>query len=74
MPSKQMELYTKLTEETIGKVATYKDLQKQIDQIKIDSARRIKSLILDMKFTAKQIDLNNKQLESAKQPIVEFVK
>lgn len=69
-----MELYTKLTEETIGKVATYKDLQKQIDQIKIDSARRIKSLILDMKFTAKQIDLNNKQLESAKQPIVEFVK
>jgi hypothetical protein len=72
MPSKQMELYTKLTEETTGKVATYKDFEKQIEQIKADSARRIKSFKQDMKNLAKQIELNNKTLKSQGQPIVPF--
>jgi hypothetical protein len=72
MPSKQMELYTKLTEETTGKVATYNDFQKQIEQIKADSARRIKSFKQDMKNLAKQIELNNKTLKSQSQPEVKF--
>lgn len=72
MPSKQMEFYTKLTEETNGKVATYKDFQKQIENIQADSARRIKSLKSDMKDVAKQILMNNKQLKKNSQPEVAF--
>lgn len=72
MASKQMEYYTKLAEETNGKVATYNDFGKQIETIKADAKRRIKSLMLDMKFAAKQIELNNEQLMSAGQPVVKF--
>jgi predicted patatin/cPLA2 family phospholipase len=73
MPSKQQEYYNKLTVETTDKVATYKDFQRQIENIKADSARRIKSFQNDMKLISKQIELNNKQLKDNGQPIVEFV-
>jgi hypothetical protein len=72
MASKQMEFYTKLTEETNGKVATYHEFEKQIENIKQDSERRIKSFKVDMKALAKQIELNNKSLANNGQPTVEF--
>ena len=72
MPSKQMEQYIKETQEANDKIATYKDFQKQCEQIKNDSAKRIKSFKQDMKSLAKQILEINKHLKSQNQPIVEF--
>ncbi len=72
MPSKQQGFYNQLKLETEGKVLTYQDFAKQIDQIRSSAKQRIKDLHADMKFITKQIKSNNELLKAQGQEIVEF--
>ncbi|GAH33752.1 unnamed protein product [marine sediment metagenome] len=62
MPSKQQEFYAQLRQETEFKVGMYKDFQTQIESLKARTQESIKTLQIDMKFIAKQIESNNQML------------
>ena len=62
MPSKQEEFYAQLRQETEAKVQTYQDFKEQIKQVKAITQETIRTLQVDMKFIAKQIDSINQML------------
>jgi arsenate reductase-like glutaredoxin family protein len=72
MASKQMEHYTAQTLKAQELVKAYNEFGKSIENLKASTARQIKSYKSDMKFNSEEIELINKQLKSAGQPLVEF--